>query len=98
MAKEDDFTFKSCISMILVLIIFVVGLFFINKIIMGCQCGVAKIFYSVPPYISTYDSDDEMFYHRRHCPYITEDNIGEEYDTRDEVEADGYKPCPHCLD
>lgn len=91
MGRNNNDGCGGCLTIISAL----VGLFLIGTIIRQCQCALIKLADEEPPYIST---DDDR-YHRRHCPYMTEDNyVGDEYDSRESAEFDGLTPCPHCLD
>lgn len=69
-------------------------LWLLATFIRQCQCAVLCISDPEPPYFST----DDGFYHRKNCPYMTEDNyVGDEYESMEAAETDGLESCPNCL-
>lgn len=89
--NKDGGCWIGCLTIIGALLV----LYFVGTAIRQCQCAFIKMWPEKPPY---YTTDDDR-YHRDNCPYMTEDNyVGDEYDSRQEAEADGYEACPHCLE
>lgn len=76
----------------------IIGFFVFSWLVLSgfrqCKCALLRMSDPEPPYFST----DDNLYHRRSCPYMTEDNyVGDEYESMSSAEDAGLSPCPHCL-
>jgi hypothetical protein len=89
--NNDSGCWVGCLTIIGVLVV----LHFVGFAIKQCQCSFIKLCPEEPPYYTT----DDNRYHRDNCPYMTKDNyVGDEYESREAAETDGYEACSYCLE
>ena len=83
---------KGCLQALLAIIVVIGGLALFSYIYKSCSGAVAQLLPDEGEYAVT---DDNDYYHRKHCACVSEDNFADWIDL-ETAKEEGLKPCPYC--